>query len=196
MAYFVGHCVPVLAVTMVTALCLNPSLSNDAFMSVNNSCLQDCLQVLGVFVLMECEKCTQASRCAVAYHIHRSGHSPQDAAPSTGSATYSKPYGASRHQGPSLSIAWPRWTAHFLAVLYHCLSRLPGILLHAYYSPTSLSMEPNFQVRITMSMAWVLVLNFLPPSSDGAIRVTPRGSDFQNHFVPLDITTGLHSCLR
>lgn len=97
---FLGHFVPFLAITMAIALRLNPSLINDSFKSVNSSCycLQNCLQVFSVFVLMECEKCTQDSRCGVAHHICCRRAQAQDAAPRSGSSSSPDLLGASCHR--------------------------------------------------------------------------------------------------
>lgn len=94
------------SITMAIALRLNPALINESFKAVNSFCygLQNCLQVFGVFVLMECEKCTQDSRCAVAHHIHCKRAQAQDAAYGTGSTTYSPHTGACNHQDSSLTI--------------------------------------------------------------------------------------------
>lgn len=89
--YFLGHFVPFLAITVAIALCLNPFLINDSFKSVNSPCccLQNCLQVFGVFVLMECEECTQDSRCRVAYHIHCKGAQAEAQAQDTSTQPWS-----------------------------------------------------------------------------------------------------------
>lgn len=86
--FFLGHSVPFLVITTVIALRLNPSLINDSFKSVNNSCycLQNCLRAFGVFVLMECEKCARDSRCGITHHIHCRRAQAQAPAPRSGSS--------------------------------------------------------------------------------------------------------------
>lgn len=86
--FFLGHSVPFLVITTVIALRLNPSLINDSFKSVNNSCccLQNCLRAFGVFVLTECEKCARDSRCGITHHIHCRRAQAQAPAPRSGSS--------------------------------------------------------------------------------------------------------------
>lgn len=86
--FFLGHSVPFLVITTVIALRLNPSLINDSFKSVNNSCccLQNCLRAFGVFVLMECEKCARDSRCGITHHIHCRRAQAQAPTPRSGSS--------------------------------------------------------------------------------------------------------------
>lgn len=52
------------------SLSVNPPLVNYFCKSPNCACYscQNSLQVFGVFVLMECKKCTQYSRCALTHH--------------------------------------------------------------------------------------------------------------------------------
>lgn len=104
-AVFLGHPVPFLVITTVIALRLNPSLRNDSFKSVSNSCycLQNCLRAFGVFVLMECEKCAQGSRCGITHPAFAAGEPrtqhPEVEAARPGSTHSSGFFGASCYQG-------------------------------------------------------------------------------------------------
>lgn len=149
--YFLGHPVPFLVIITVIALRLNPSLRNDSSKSVSNSCycFQNCLWAFGVFVLMECEKCAQGSRCGITHRIRC--RRAQDPAPGSGSSQawqhkllwFFRSFLLSRS-----SLIIPGFFGHyiFFPVLYSCLSGLLIILFHTSFLSTSLSKLVDFHL--------------------------------------------------